>query len=160
MTNNIFLQAVEFIWQEADMLDHGELDAWLDLWDESGLYIIPIKSDLCSEEYINHLNYAYDNATMRQLRVSRLQNGESISTHPPAKTVRTIGSFRLLEKDGQSVKIRCAQHLREYRKDALKLYSSHIEYQLVLDDGQFRILQKVVKLVNSDNALMGIGYIL
>ena len=21
-----------FIWQEADMLDHGEFDAWLNLW--------------------------------------------------------------------------------------------------------------------------------
>ena len=151
-------QASAFIWQEADMLDHGEFESWLALWTQNATYIIPI--DPLETDFENTLNYAYDDHHMRQLRVTRLTSGESISTTPRARTVRTLSRFRLLADDGATVTVRCAQNLRECRKDVLKHYTADITFELLRDGDSFKIQRKLIHLINSTDTLAGIGYIL
>jgi len=151
-------QVTAFIWQEADMLDHSEFEAWLALWAPKGTYIIPIDPDETDLE--NTLNYAYDNHHMRELRVKRLTSGESISTSPRARTVRTLSRFRLLSDADGVVTVRCAQNLREFRKDLLKHYTADITFELLRDGDSFTIQRKLIKLINSTDTLAGIGYIL
>lgn len=140
------------------MLDYSEFDAWLALWAPKGTYIIPIDPDETDLE--NTLNYAYDNHHMRELRVKRLTSGESISTSPRARTVRTLSRFRLLSDADGVVTVRCAQNLREFRKDMLKHYTADITFELLRDGDSFTIQRKLIKLINSTDTLAGIGYIL
>ncbi|MDH1339298.1 aromatic-ring-hydroxylating dioxygenase subunit beta [Ectopseudomonas oleovorans] len=158
MTLQLLQEITAFIWAEGDMLDHGEYDAWQALWAEKGIYIIPI--DPSENDFENTLNYAYDNAHMRQLRVQRLIGGESISTSPQPRTIRTISRFRVLSNDGEFVTVRCAQNLREFRKDVLKHYSADVIYELQRSGDSFQIQRKLIRLINSDDTLAGIGYIL
>jgi 3-phenylpropionate/cinnamic acid dioxygenase small subunit len=158
MNLDLLNEATAFIWQEGDMLDHGEYDGWLDLWTEKGTYIIPI--DPKETDFENTLNYAYDDHHMRGLRVQRLIGGESISTSPQPRTVRTISRIRVLGDDGVNVTVRAAQNIREFRKESLKHYSADVTYTLVRAEGGFRIHRKVISLINSDHTLAGIGYIL
>ncbi|MNE59500.1 hypothetical protein D3C80_1545970 [compost metagenome] len=58
------------------------------------------------------------------------------------------------------VSVRCAQNLREFRKDMLKHYSADLEYRLVRSGDSFKIQRKLIKLINSTDTLAGIGYIL
>ncbi|WOE32617.1 MULTISPECIES: aromatic-ring-hydroxylating dioxygenase subunit beta [unclassified Acinetobacter] len=156
---NLFNQVTAFIWAEADMLDHAEHESWLKLWDEAGLYIIPIDPSLT--DYENHLNYAYDNHHMRQLRVERLENGEAISTSPRAHTVRSVSRIRILQDCDGEIVLRCAQNLREFRKENLKHYSADITFHLVRDtETGFKIQRKIINLINSTDTLAGISYIL
>ncbi|KTC35935.1 MAG: aromatic-ring-hydroxylating dioxygenase subunit beta [Pseudomonas sp.] len=158
MNLQLLQEVSAFIWQEGDMLDHGEYDAWLAQWTDQGTYIIPIRPE--ETDYENTLNYAYDDHHMRGLRVQRLVGGESISTSPRPRTVRTLSRFRVLDDDGTNLTVRCAQNLREFRKDTLKHYSANLTYTLVRTEGGLRIQRKVVGLINSDDTLAGIGYIL
>jgi 3-phenylpropionate/cinnamic acid dioxygenase small subunit len=158
MNLQLLNEVTAFIWQEGDMLDHGEYAAWLALWAEKGTYVIPI--DPKEEDFDNTLNYAYDDAHMREKRVQRLIGGESISTSPAPRTVRTLSRFRVLFDDGERVTVRCAQNVREFRKDVLKHYSADLVYELERSSDGFRIQRKLVRLINSDDALAGIGYIL
>ena len=151
-------QVSAFIWQEADMLDHGEFAQWLDLWTETATYIIPI--DPLETDFENTLNYAYDDHHMRQLRVTRLTSGESISTTPRARTVRSQSRFRVLSDEDGVVTVRCAQNLREFRKDVLKQYTADVTFQLVRAGDSFKIQRKLIQLINSTDTLAGIGYIL
>ncbi|MDT3722414.1 aromatic-ring-hydroxylating dioxygenase subunit beta [Pseudomonas oryzihabitans] len=158
MNLQLLNEVTAFIWQEGDMLDHGDYQAWLDQWTAQGLYIIPIDPKETDPE--NSLNYAYDDHHMRQLRVQRLISGESISTSPQPRTVRTLSRIRVLADDGSTVTVRCAQNVREFRKESLKHYSADVTYELVRAEGQFKLQRKVISLINSDDALAGIGYIL
>lgn len=152
-------EVTAFIWTEADMLDHGEYQAWLDLWHEHGKYIIPI--DPAFTDYENHLNYVYDDHHMRKLRVERLMNGEAISTSPKANTVRDLSRIRILQEQDNQVVLRCAQNLREFRKQNLRHYTADVLYHLSREgEGQFKIDRKIVNLVNSTDTLAGISYIL
>lgn len=158
--NNLQLlnQVSAFIWQEADMLDHGDFVEWLDLWTENATYIIPI--DPLETDFENTLNYAYDDHHMRQLRVTRLTSGESISTTPRARTVRSQSRFRVLSDEAGIVTVRCAQNLREFRKDVLKQYTADVTFELVRSGESFKIQRKLIQLINSTDTLAGIGYIL
>ena len=158
MNTELITQVAAFIWQEADMLDHGEYAQWLESWTPDGLYIVPI--DPAQTDFANTLNYAYDNAEMREKRVARLGSGESISTSPVPRTVRDVSRFRVLSNDGTNVTVRCAQNLREFRKDVLKHYTADVSFELVRSGGSFLIRRKVVRLINSTDTLQGIGYIL
>ena len=158
MNLQLLQEVTAFIWQEGDMLDHGEYEAWQDLWTAKGTYIIPINPK--ETDFENTLNYAYDDHHMRRLRVQRLIGGESISTSPQPRTVRSISRIRVLGDDGVNVTVRAAQNIREFRKESLKHYSADLTYTLVRAQGSFKIHRKVISLINSDDTLAGIGYIL
>ena len=154
----LLTEVTAFIWTEADMLDHAEYQSWLALWKNDGKYIIPI--DPALTDYENHLNYAYDDQHMRKLRIERLESGEAISTQPKANTVRSVSRIRILEHDEKSVIVRCAQNLSEFRKQHLRKYTADVTYQLVRQDDEFKIQNKVINLINSTDTLAGISYIL
>ena len=156
---NLLNEVTAFIWAEADMLDHSEYQEWLNLWSEQGKYIIPIDPTLT--DYENNLIYAYDDHHMRKLRVQRLENGEAISTAPKANTVRSVSRVRVIQDQDNEIVLRCAQNLREFRKENLKHYTADVTYHLVRQtEGGLKISRKVINLVNSTDTLAGISYIL
>jgi len=158
MSQDIFARAVRFINQEADLLDQGEFRKWLTLWKPEGLYIIPI--DHQTTDYVNALNYAYDNQKMREKRVNRLYSGESISTTPRARTVRMSGRYCLVRDSNGTIEVRCAQSLWEFRKGHRQHHVADITYELEVNDHDFLINKKIIKLINSEEYLSSVGYIL
>ncbi len=151
------LQCVtQFIWTEADLLDRKDYDAWQKLWTHDGHYILPIGD---TEDYQNVLNLAYDNAEMRRMRIERFQAGFSISSAPPAQTVRAISRFVITAEDEREVQVRCAQHLVEDKFGRQRLFAANVTYVLVRAGEGFLIRDKVVRLLNSDGILTSISYL-
>jgi 3-phenylpropionate/cinnamic acid dioxygenase small subunit len=151
-------EAAEFIWREADLLDSQHYVEWLALWTGTGHYVIPIER--VEGNHAAQLNIVYDDCAMRAARVQRLTSGVSMSAAPSARTVRTVSRFCALgDIDGASV-IRCAQHLVEYKYDRTRILAANLTYRLVRIGAGVAIEQKVVHLINSDDALFGIGYLL
>ena len=151
-------EAIEFIWLEADLLDAQQYPEWLALWTATGHYVVPIERD--GDDHAAQLNVVYDDQSMRAARVKRLMSGLSMSANPSARTVRTVSRFRRLDDvDGAAV-IRCAQHLVEYKYDRTRILAADVTFRLVRAGAGLGIERKVVRLVNSDDALFGIGYLL
>lgn len=154
-----FDDAVRFISLEADCLDHRDYVAWLALWAKDGLYAIPIDPD--AEDFADRLNYAYDDAAMRRMRVSRLTSGESMSARDASNTIRSLSRFRMLDDEpGPEIRIRCAQHLVDYRRGAYRTYAANVTYRLRIEDGGIRLAEKIVRLINSTDALAGMSFLL
>ena len=154
-------EASEFIWLEADLLDSQSYPEWLALWTPTGHYVIPIERD--GDDYAAHLNIIYDDRAMREARVQRLMSGLSMSASPSARTARTVSRFRKLEEANGTTVIRCAQHLVEYKYDRTRILAADVTYHLVRTrgaDARIAMERKIVRLVNSDDALFGIGYLL
>ncbi len=158
MNYELLNRAAAFIWQEADQLDHADYADWLSSWADDGLYIVPI--DPNETDFENTLNYAYDDAGMREKRVRRLLSGESVSTMPTPRTIRLVSRFRIVGGDSACAVVRCAQELREFRQDMLRQYTADVTYELVASGDSFKIRRKIIRLINSTDTLQGIGYIL
>lgn len=152
-----FNQVSAFVSYEADLLDHKGYREWLDLWAPDGYYIVPI--DVHSEEYEDTLNFAYDDADMRQLRVNRLLGGESVSSQAMDRTVRSVSRVRILEDDGTTVRARCAMMLGEVRHEQIIHYAADVEYVLKRQDDTFVIERKIVRLLSAESHLRTVAFI-
>lgn len=158
MSEQISLQdAAEFIWREADILDRCAYEDWLDLWADDGLYIVPIEKD--AEDYAAQLNYAYDDAKMRKMRVARLTSSQSQSAVTAAQTVRTVSRFVETDRSGDGITLRAAQHLAEYRRDLHRMFPAELEVELRRVNGEIKLVRKIVKMANSEDAVAGIAYL-
>ncbi|MGM0858340.1 MAG: aromatic-ring-hydroxylating dioxygenase subunit beta [Pseudomonadota bacterium] len=155
-THNLLWQVTEFLWNEAAILDAREYDAWLDLWQPEGLYILPIED---AEDYADVLNLCYDDDKMRRDRIKRFQEGFSISSAPPAITVRTLSRFVINAVDGETIDVSCGQHLVEDKFGRQRLWAANVRYNLKATDSSFKIEQKVVRLLNSDGVLNSFSYL-
>jgi 3-phenylpropionate/cinnamic acid dioxygenase small subunit len=148
--------AIAFIWREAEMLDRQDYAPWLKLWTEDGRYIIPV--DRNRDDYENVLNVVYDDAEMREARVKRLKSGFSSSAAPPARTVRTVSRF-VANHTADTLIVRAAQQIAEFKYERTRLLAADVIYTLARGEDNLRLQRKVVKLINSDDALHGIGYL-
>ncbi|GCD53419.1 nuclear transport factor 2 family protein [Acetobacter pasteurianus] len=100
--------AVELVTLEADLLDDGQFTEWLKLYTQSGFYIIPIDPD--ADDYADTLNYAYDDAEMRQKRVERLIGGalfQQLLQHRQSGCFHATGFWNLMISDVCSVAPSC-----------------------------------------------------
>jgi len=150
-------EACQFLWQEAEMLDHRHYDDWLNMWHEDGLYIVPIEKGVT--DHANHLNYAYDDAAMRDMRVRRLKSNQSMSASSAAETVRTVSRFVVREATADSIRLGASQHVYEYRRDKGYMLAADLDIELVRTDDGLKMMRKVITLVNSEESLNGLTYL-
>lgn len=157
-TDSALSPAAAFIALEADLLDHRDYRAWLELWAPEGTYIVPVDPE--ERNFEDTLNYAYDDAAMRDMRVRRLTSGESMSAAHAARTVRSVSRFRLIGiTDNGEIQVRNAQSLLEYKFDRHRNYAANVEWLLRPEGRSFRILRKVVRLLNGGDALHGVTFL-
>ena len=154
-----FDEAVRFVWAEADLLDRLDYKPWLKLWSEDGEYVVPVERD--AVDFADVLNIVLDDRTMREARVKRLLSGFSMSSAPPARTVRTVSRFAVAAQDEGSITLRAAQIIAEYKYQHMRLLPGEVLYRIVrTSEGELRLDRKVVTLVNAEDFQFGIGYLL
>lgn len=145
-----------FLWAEADLLDRRDYDGWLALWLPKGHYTMPIGD---TEDFDNALNLCHDDDKMRRDRIGRFQQGFSISSAPPALTVRTVSRIVLDQVQSDRVTVRSSLHLVESKFGRQRLWAGDVTHALVGGPGDFRIRDKVVRLLNSDGMLNSFSYL-
>ncbi|WP_186196999.1 aromatic-ring-hydroxylating dioxygenase subunit beta [Burkholderia gladioli] len=156
--DTLLARAVRFIWHEADLLDRREYREWLTLWDAAGHYVVPI--DPASTDFEATLNYAYDDQEMREKRVDRMISGYSASAVDAARTVRTVSRFTLAGVSEHGVEIRSAQLVAAYKRGTSTLFAADVTHTLRLDGEVPRLARKVIRLIDSTEALNAIGFLL
>lgn len=151
-------RAIAFIWQEAELLDRKDYEAWGELWADDGYYIVPIDPD--TTDFAATLNYAYDDARMRRLRIDRFASGFSMSAADSATTVRTVSRFALANTDGDEVEVHSAQLLAAYKRGNITLFAGNLTHRVRFTADGPKLVQKVIRLVNSQDALNALGFLL
>ena len=151
--------AIAFIWAEAEMLDKKDYNAWAALWEEDGKYVVPI--DLETEDFASTLNYVYDDARMRKLRIERLTSGFSMSAADAAETVRTVSRFRLVSHVDGMVQVNSAQVVIGYKRGAHTVFAANLTHRIRFgNDGAPKLVQKVIRLINAADSLNALGFLL
>lgn len=155
-TKALLADVTEFLWQEADMLDAKNYGAWLDLWTQDGIYILPMGD---GEDYKNQLNLCYDDDKMRRMRVDRFNRGFSISSAPAADTVRTVSRIVIESAKDDTIKVRAAEHLIENKFGRQRVWAANLFYTLRKTEDGFKLDRKIAKLLNSDGMLNSFSYL-
>ncbi|MFF1568060.1 aromatic-ring-hydroxylating dioxygenase subunit beta [Streptomyces sp. NPDC058293] len=154
------LRAIELAWREADLLDRKSYEDWQELYAEDALYVIPV--DAATDDFAGTLNMVYDDARMRRMRVTRMTEGYAIAAVDAARTVRTVSRFVPEQVSDAEVTLRAAQVVVAYKRGRHDLWAGEVTYRIRLsgEGAGDRIALKVIRLVDSEDAVPAAGFLL
>lgn len=150
--------AVEFIWREATLLDRKDYQAWLALWDPAGKYVVPIEPE--TTDFEATLNYVYDDQAMLAKRIERMTSGFSVSAVDSATTVRSASRFTLVSSQAGVVDVDSVQIVVAHKRGVNTIFASDMSYRIRLDQGEPKLEQKVIRLLDTADSISAIGFLL
>lgn len=143
---------IDFIYDEARMLDEGRYNEWLALWLEEGVYWMPLDYKQTDPDLVTSLMYEDD--FMRRLRVERLNGARTFSQKPKSRCSHVIQRpfVDVFDADAGVFQTNTSMHYVETRLDEQFLLAITATHDLKLVDGALRIANKRVDILNSDAA--------
>jgi len=145
-------QVIDFIYDEARLLDEGRYDDWLSLWLEDGIYWMPL--DYKQTDPVNATSLLHEDLFMLRLRVDRLNGARTFSQKPKSRCHHVIQRPFVDQFDPEvgAFQTNTSMHYVETRLDDQFLLVLTATHDLRLVDGALRIARKKVELLNSDAA--------
>ena len=162
-TDPRIVRATDLIAREAELLDQKSYEPWQQLYSDA-LYVIPIDPD--EEDFANSLNMVYDDARMRQLRVTRMTEGYAIAAVDSATTARTVSRFVpagvVDTEDGSTVEVRAAQVLIAYKRGRHDIWAANVDYtiRVAATSQEDKIVRKVIRLIDGRDEVPAAGFLL
>lgn len=143
---------VDFVYDEARMLDEGRYDEWLSLWLPDGVYWMPL--DYQQTDPHNVTSLLYEDQFMLRLRVERLKGARTFSQKPKSRCHHVLQRPFVEEMDQAAGRFRTKtwMHYVETRLDDQFLLALTAIHEIAVADGALRIANKRVDLLNSDAA--------
>lgn len=143
---------IDFIYNEARMLDEGRYDEWLALWLPDGHYWMPLDYQQSDPHLVTSL--LYEDLFMLKLRVERLNGARTFSQKPKSRCHHVIQRPFVDQFDQEQGLFitNTSMHYVETRQDDQFLLALTATHELRLEHEQLRIANKRVDLLNSDAA--------
>jgi 3-phenylpropionate/cinnamic acid dioxygenase small subunit len=147
-----------FLYQEARLADEGAYEAWGKLWTDDGVYWIPANLDDYDPK--KHLSIIYDDRAQLQDRLDRLMSGKAWAQEPKSRVCRLISNVELGPvTDRGDVEVRSAFVLGEVRNGLQTSYYGRQVHHLRRSRDGIRIAFKKVLLINNDEPLHNLTFI-
>ncbi|MDA4846004.1 aromatic-ring-hydroxylating dioxygenase subunit beta [Hoeflea poritis] len=145
-------ELIDFVYEEARMIDDGRFDEWLDLWTEDGYYWMPL--DYKQEDPHLVTSLLYEDEFLRKLRVERLKGERTFSQKPKSRCHHVLSRPFVDEMDREKglFVTHTPFHYVETRLDEQFLLAATARHELVLVGEELKIRLKRVDLLNSDAA--------
>ena len=147
----------QFLYHEARLIDERRFEDWEALWEDDAIYWVPANGDGTNPD--RQVSLIYDSRSRLHTRVERFAGGLAHSQEPPPRTTRVIGNVEI-EPGEQGWVVHAALHLTESRPGVLTTWAGRTTHDLHERDGQLRITRKVVTLVNNDQELTALDFLL
>lgn len=141
---------IDFVYNEANLLDEQRFDDWLDLFTEDGYYWMPLAHG--QTDPILHASLLYEDKLLLKVRIERLAGLRTFSQQPKSRCHHLLQAPRVLDFDASADEhlVRTAFHYTETRDDSQTIYAGWATHHLVVDNGQLRMRLKRVDLLNCD----------
>lgn len=143
-------QLIEFVYEEAAILDEMRWEDWLSLYHTDGRYWMPLEWQ--QQDPVLQPSLMYEDQLLLTVRVERLSGERTFSQKPKSRCHHLLQRPRVLslgEGDG-IFKLRTSFIYTETRGDNLERYSGWVSHDLVEVEGALKIMLKRVDLINFD----------
>jgi 3-phenylpropionate/cinnamic acid dioxygenase small subunit len=144
---------IDFVVQEARLLDAKRYEAWNALFTDDAMYWVPLVPD--QPDGINHTSHLYEDKLLRELRIERLKSPRTFSQQPPSRSHHLLQTPTVEEFDeaGNRYVVRSEFHYTESQGDELQFYVGTCFHHLTVQGGALKMTLKRVNLLNCDAAL-------
>ena len=145
------LEAVQaFLFHENSLLDENRYEDWVDLFSEDGVYWIPSNAFNIDPE--THVSVVYANKARLREVVIRARSGTFWAQEPASRTSRLIGNV-LVEEPLPNCRVRSKLLVTELRRGRQRQFAGTCRYRLQRSNGQWKIREKLVELIDNDEPL-------
>lgn len=159
MTGSITRSAVEaLLYREARFMDEHRFNDWLELWSEDALYWVPANADNIDPRF--HVNLIYDDKARLFERIERLSSGAAWAQDPPSRMRRIIGNLEIEEGLPSEVIAYSNFILTELRRSKQDAFAGRTIHTLRAENGSLKIVQKKVLLVNNDEVIDNLTFLI
>jgi benzoate/toluate 1,2-dioxygenase subunit beta len=146
----------QFLYLEARLQDEHRYDDWEALWAaEDTLYWVPRRE---GADPAREVSYIYDNRARLASRIRQLNTGIRHSQAPQSGLRRLISNIEIGE-NADGVEVQSNFILVESRRSNLTIWAGRTTHVLVPTGESFRIRRKTVVLVNCDEAIDNLAFL-
>ena len=145
-------EAVErFLYREARLMDEHRYEEWLGLWADDARYWVP-----CNEDDIDptrQVSIIYDDRERLQQRVERLLSGSVLAQDPKPRMRRLVSNIEVEAATGGELTVQSNFILGFARGDTQQIWAGRSIHRLRRESAGFKIVQKKVMLINADQEM-------
>ncbi len=153
-----YMQAQQFLFREARYMDTHAYDDWLALWAKDAHYWIP-----CNDDDIDprrHISLVNENRDDLLFRVQRLKSGAHYAQDPKSRLSRVISNVEIAPgATASTVTIYSNFNLSASRKARIDIIAGRSEHTLILEDGELRMARKRIILIDNDEVIKNLTYL-
>ena len=151
-------QLERFLYEESRLMDENRYRDWLALWDEGEvLYWVPSRDDMDPQREISII---YDDRTRLEQRVTRLESPAAHSQDPRSRMRRVISNVEFEEDGDGTVTVFSNFVLAEFRRGTQTIYAGRNVHRLRVQGDAIRMVEKKVLLLNNDDYLGNVTFLI
>lgn len=148
----------QYLYREARLMDTHAYDAWLALWARTAHYWIPCNAD--DFDVARHVSLVNEDRIGLEDRIRRLQSGAHYAQDPPSRLSRVVSNVEIdQDTSPDELVVHSTFNLSAHRRGRLDVVAGRVVHRLVLEDGAVRIAAKKVVLVDNDDTIMNLTYL-
>ena len=151
-------QVEQFIYHEADLMDEHRYDEWLALWTDDALYWVPSGGDDIDPK--REISLIYDDRVRLQVRITRLKSGFAHAQEPKSRMRRVVSNIVTKEAENGDIVVFSNFLLIELRRGKQDTFAGRTVHRLRPDNGSFRLASKKVLLVNNDEHIDNLTFLI
>ena len=151
-------QVEQFIYHEADLMDEHRYDEWLALWTDDALYWVPSGGDDIDPK--REISLIYDDRVRLQVRITRLKSGFAHAQEPKSRMRRVVSNIVTKEAENGDIVVFSNFLLIELRRGKQDTFAGRTIHRLRPDNGSFRLASKKVLLVNNDEYIDNLTFLI
>jgi 3-phenylpropionate/cinnamic acid dioxygenase small subunit len=151
-------QIENFLYREARLMDEHAYDEWLSLWAEDALYWVPCNDDDIDPQ--RHVSIIYDNRPRLEDRIERLKSGAAYAQEPKSRLRRVVANVEIEEGDNGEVTVYSNFNLTELRRSRQDTFAGRTIHKLRPQGASFKIAYKKVLLVNNDEVIDNLTFLI
>ncbi len=149
--------AEDVLYREARILDERRYRDWLEMLADDATYWIPCNGE--GSDPNREISLVFDDLKRLRDRVERLESGLAHAQSPPSATRRLISNVHIDDASDNAAAIWSGFILYELRHGRERVFAGRYEHRLQLVEGQWKIRRKKVVLVNNDEVIDNLTFI-
>lgn len=150
-------EAEDILYAEARLLDERRHDEWLGMLTADAIYWMPANGEGVDPN--REVALIYDSFPKLRDRIDRLASGVAHAQSPPSKTKRLISNVLVDADEENSARVFSAFILYELRRGKERIFAGRYEHRMRWEDAVWKIAAKKVVLVNNDEVIDNLTFI-
>lgn len=147
---------VDFVYFENRLLDNRQFEQWYDLFTDDGIYWLPTLPG--QKERETQASIALEDKMLLKLRITRLGHPHAYSLQPEVRSMHVVQRPEIEEGEiyDKLPAISCNVMYIEHQAGKQLVLGARVRYTLREVDGQLRIAEKKIELLNMGDFLPAI----